>query len=55
MNPLAIYMICAAVLMALSVAVYINRYFATRKCHACGARVELGRSKCQDCAYRFIN
>ena len=49
------YVICAGVLVALSVGVYINRIFATRKCHACGAQVELGRSKCQDCAYRFIN
>ncbi len=40
---------------ALSIGVYINRYYATRKCHQCGAQVELGRSKCQACAYRFIN
>jgi transposase len=55
MHPLAIYVICATVLLALSILVYLNRYFATRKCHACGAQVELGRSKCQACTYRFIN
>jgi hypothetical protein len=53
--PLTVYAICIGVLFALSIGVYINRYYATRKCHQCGAQVELGRSKCQTCAYRFIN
>ncbi len=55
MPPIVIYAICAAIMIALSIAVYVNRYYATRKCHACGAQVELGRSKCHACTYRFIN
>jgi len=55
MPPLAIYMICVLVLFVLSIGVWVNRYYATRKCHLCGAQVELGRSKCQACAYRFVN
>ena len=55
MPPLVIYLICTAIMGGLSIGVYLNRYFATRKCHACGAQVELGRSKCQACTYRFIN
>ena len=42
-------------MVALSIGVYINRYYATRKCHLCGAQVELGRRKCQTCTYRFLN
>jgi hypothetical protein len=55
MPPIGIYAICTAVMIALSIAVYINRYYATRKCHQCGAQVELGRSKCHECTYRFVN
>jgi hypothetical protein len=55
MPPIVIYGICAAIMLGFSIAVYINRYYATRKCHQCGAQVELGRSKCQACTYRFIN
>jgi hypothetical protein len=55
MAPIAIYFVLATIMLALSIGVWINRYYATRKCHACGAQVELGRSKCQDCTYRFIN
>jgi hypothetical protein len=55
LDPLAIYAVMLAVMVVLSVGVYINRYYATRKCHLCGAQVELGRSKCQTCAYRFLN
>ncbi len=55
MTPLGVYAICLGILLALSIGVYVNRYYATRKCHQCGAQVELGRSKCQTCAYRFIN
>ena len=55
MPALEIYAICFGIMLALSIGVYINRYYATRKCHQCGAQVELGRSKCHACAYRFIN
>ena len=55
MPPLGIYAICFGVMLVLSIGVYINRYYATRKCHQCGAKVELGRSKCHACAYRFVN
>ena len=55
MAPLLIYVLVALVLRGLSVGVYVNRYYATRKCHMCGAQVELGRSKCQVCTYRFVN
>jgi hypothetical protein len=55
MAPLLIYVLVALVLLGLSVGVYVNRYYATRKCHMCGAQVELGRSKCQVCTYRFVN
>jgi hypothetical protein len=54
-EPLAIYAVIAAVMTVLSVLVWVNRYYSTRKCHLCGAQVELGRSKCHACAYRFIN
>ncbi len=55
MDPLTIYVLLFAILLVLSIGVYINRYYATRKCHLCGVQVELGRSKCHACAYRFIN
>jgi hypothetical protein len=55
MPALGIYAICFGVMLVLSIGVYINRYYATRKCHQCGAKVELGRSKCHACAYRFVN
>jgi len=55
MTPLTVYAICFGIMMALSIGVYINRYYATRKCHQCGGQVELGRRKCQACEYRFIN
>ena len=55
MPALEIYAICFGIMLALSIGVYINRYYATRKCHQCGAQVELGRSKCHACAYRFVN
>jgi hypothetical protein len=55
MAPLTIYIVVATIMTALSIGVWVNRYYATRKCHLCGAQVELGRSKCQTCAYRFIN
>lgn len=55
MGPLAIYTILALTMVALSIGVWWNRYFATRKCHQCGAQVELGRRKCQVCEYGFIN
>jgi transposase len=55
MPPLAIYSIVALTMLALSIGVWVNRYYATRKCHLCGSQVELGRRKCHSCEYRFIN
>jgi hypothetical protein len=54
-EPLAIYVSFVVVLVAFSIAVRIWRHQVTRKCHMCGAKVELGRQRCQVCNYRFIN
>ena len=53
MGPLAIYISVVVALIALSIAVRIWRHHPTRKCHLCGAQVELGRRKCQVCGYEF--
>ena len=45
----------AAILIAFSIGVRIWRHTPTRKCHLCGAEVELGRGRCQVCNYRFLN
>jgi len=37
------------------VAVRIWRHVPTRKCHLCGAQVEIGKSRCQVCGYMFIS
>ncbi len=55
MEPIAIYVSFAALLIAFSIAVRIFKLAATRLCHLCGARVELGRQRCPSCDYRFIN
>ena len=55
MNPLYIYIGFVVILIAFSIGVRIFRHTATRKCHLCGALVELGRGRCQICSYRFIN
>jgi hypothetical protein len=54
-NPLYIYVGVVALLIALSITVRIFRHVATRKCHLCGAQVELGKGTCQVCNYRFVN
>ncbi len=43
------------VLIAASLAVRIWRQMPTRFCHRCGAKVELGKGRCQVCDYQFIN
>ena len=53
MNPLYIYVGFVVVLLALSITVRIWRHHPTRKCHLCGAQVELGKGRCQVCNYRF--
>ncbi len=55
MEPIAVYCGFAGLLIAFSLAVRIFRHVATRPCHRCNARVELGRQRCQVCDYRFIN
>jgi hypothetical protein len=54
-EPLAIYLAAVALLVLASVAVGIWKHVPTRKCHLCGAQVELGRGRCQVCGYRFAN
>jgi hypothetical protein len=54
-GPLAIYISAVGVLIVLSIAVRVWRHHPTRKCHLCGAQVELGKSRCQVCNYRFEN
>ena len=39
----------------MSFAVGIWKHVPTRKCHLCGAKVELGKGRCQVCGYRFVN
>ena len=53
MNPLDIYVGFVAVLIGLSICVRVWRHHPTRKCHLCGAQVELGKGRCQICNYRF--
>jgi len=55
LNPLYIYVGFVAVLIGLSICVRIWRHTPTRKCHLCGARVELGKGRCQVCNYQFVN
>jgi hypothetical protein len=55
MEPLTIYVSFAALLIVFSLAVRIFKISATRLCHLCGTRVELGRQRCPACDYRFIN
>jgi hypothetical protein len=54
-GPLAIYISVIAILLLFSIAVRIWKHAPTRKCHLCGAKVELGRRRCQVCGYEFIN
>jgi hypothetical protein len=54
-GPLGIYASMVALLLALSIAVRIWKHVPTRKCHLCGAQVELGKGSCQVCNYRFHN
>ena len=55
MEPIVIYSGFAGLLIVFSLAVRIFRHIPTRPCHLCGAKVELGRQRCQVCDYRFIN
>ena len=55
MNPLYIYITFVVILIAFSIAVRVYRHTTMRKCHQCGSMVELGRSRCQVCDYRFVN
>jgi hypothetical protein len=41
------------VVLALGIAIRILVKVVTRKCHECGAKVEMGRQRCQVCGYRF--
>jgi hypothetical protein len=52
-SPLLIYVGAVLVLVAASVATWIWRQSASRVCPLCEARVELGRTRCQVCGYRF--
>ena len=54
-GPLTIYISVAFALIVLSVMVAIWRHVPTRKCHLCGAQVQLGKGRCQVCNYRFEN
>jgi transposase len=54
-GPLAIYISVVVALIALSITVWILRHTPTRKCHLCGAQVEIGRRRCQVCGYEFAN
>jgi hypothetical protein len=54
-EPLAIYVSAVALLLLASFAVGIWKHVPTRKCHLCGAKVELGRGRCPVCGYRFAN
>jgi hypothetical protein len=54
-GPLAIYISTIGLLLLMSIAVMIWKHTPTRKCHLCGAQVELGRRRCQACGYEFIN
>jgi hypothetical protein len=55
MEPLTVYVSFAALLIAFSIGVRIFKQTAVRLCHLCGAKVELGRQRCQVCNYKFIN
>ena len=55
LGPLGIYIVVAVAILALSAAVAIWKHVPTRKCHLCGAAVELGKARCQVCGYEFDN
>jgi hypothetical protein len=51
--PLTIYVSMLVMALVLMIAARIWRHAPTRKCHLCGAQVELGKGRCQVCNYRF--
>ena len=48
-----IYASMAGLLLVTSVLVGIFRHVTTRKCPLCDSQVEMGRTRCQVCDYRF--
>jgi transposase len=53
MGPLAIYISMLVFVLVVLILVRIYHRPATRLCHLCGARVEIGKSRCQVCGYQF--
>jgi hypothetical protein len=53
MEPLVIYAAMAGLLLVASLLVAVFRHVTTRKCPLCEAQVEMGRTRCQACDYRF--
>ena len=53
MEPLTVYVTLFTLFVILGVLVVAFRHRITRVCPQCGTKVELGRQRCQACAYRF--
>ena len=53
MGPLGIYITIMLVVLVLGILIRILVRVVTRACPECGAKVELGRQRCQVCGYRF--
>jgi hypothetical protein len=52
-NPLLIYVGLLVVMLAASLLVWVFRHTPSRRCPLCEAQVEIGRTRCQTCGYRF--
>lgn len=53
MEPLTIYILMMALLVVVVILVGVKSEWTTRKCHVCGAKVEVGKVSCRACGYRF--
>jgi tRNA(Ile2) C34 agmatinyltransferase TiaS len=53
MGPLGIYITIMIAVLMLGIAIRLLVRLVTRTCHECGAKVEVGRQRCQICGYRF--
>ncbi len=53
MDPLIVFISITAWMILAGVAVRIFRWVPTRVCPLCEAKVELGRTHCQTCGYKF--
>jgi hypothetical protein len=53
MEPVVIFFSIVAWMILAGIAVRVLRWVPSRVCPLCDAQVELGRTHCQSCGYRF--